>query len=377
MERPGIKRIERLDPWSIEDIEDYDRLIEVFGMEPVTDELLSQLPFKNRLFRRRLVFGHRDMGVIVEAVKLGREYAVMSGIKPTGEFHLGTKMTAEQMIYLQKLSGKSRVFYAIADIEAWEDNGLPIEQTREIAVDNVADILALGLDWKRSYIYRQSEEPRVMRWGYVFARGLTINLLEAIYGEKHVGMYMSALVQVGDILLPQHPEFGGPKPTIVPVGADQDPHIRLTRDLARKHSNLYKLVPPAAVYHKLQKALTGEAKMSKRDPMSYITLGDTPELVEKKIKNAFTGGRETAELQRRLGGRPEICVVYQLAVFHFIEDDEQVKRMYDECKSGVRLCGECKLEVAREAAEFISKHQEKKIEMLDLARQLLEEKPTF
>lgn len=366
--------VERLDPWSIEDIEDYDRLIEVFGMEPVTEELLKKLPFKNRIFRRKLAFGHRDLGMIIEALEKGEEYAVMSGIKPTGEFHLGTKMTAEQMIYFQRLSSKAVVFYAIADIEAWEDNGLPLEETREIAVDNVADILALGLDWRRCYVYRQSEEPRVMRWGYVFARGLTINLLESIYGMKHIGMYMSALVQVGDILLPQHPDFGGPKPTIVPVGADQDPHIRLTRDLARKHDELYRLIPPASVYHKLQKALTGEAKMSKRDPMSYITLSDSPELVERKIKNAFTGGRETAELQRRLGGIPEICVVYQLAVFHFIEDDERVRKIYEECKSGSRLCGECKLEVAREASKFISKHQEKKSEMLDLARQLLEEK---
>ena len=366
--------VERLDPWSVEDIEDYDRLIRVFGMEPVTDDILSKLPFLNRLFRRRLVFGHRDLGMIVEAIRGGREYAVMSGIKPTGEFHLGTKMTAEQMIYFQQLSGKAKVFYAIADIEAWEDNGLPLEETREIAVDNVADILALGLDWRRAYVYRQSEEPRVMRWGYVFGRGLTRSLLEAIYGEKHLGMYMSALVQVGDILLPQHPDFGGPKPTIVPVGADQDPHIRLTRDLARKYDSLYPLIPPAAVYHKLQKALTGEAKMSKRDPMSYITLNDAPDLVKKKVMNAFTGGRETAELQRRLGGRPEICVVYQLAVFHFIEDDARVERVYEECKAGVRLCGECKLEVALEAQEYVRRHQERKAEMKDLARQILEEK---
>ena len=362
-----------LDPWSIEDIQDYDRLMEVFGIEPITKDILQQFPFLNRLFRRRLVFGHRDLPIILNAIREGRVYAVMSGIKPTGEFHLGSKMTAEQIIFFQKLSDKSIVFYAVADIEAWEDNGLTLEETKEYAVDNVADLLALGLDPRRAYIYRQSEEPRVMKWGYFFARGLHLNTLEAIYGVKHLGMYMSAMVQVSDILLPQHPDFGGPKPTIVPVGADQDPHIRLTRDLAKKYDNLYRLVPPAAVYHKLQKALTGAAKMSKRDPMSYLTLNDPPNVIERKIRNAFTGGRETAELQRKLGGRPDICVIYQLMMFHFIEDDEHLKKIHEECITGKRLCGECKRELIEVIINYIEKHRERKEKFKDLARQLLEE----
>ena len=362
-----------LDPWSVEEVEDYDRLIEVFGIERVTDELLKSLPFLNRYMRRRIVFGHRGLWEIVKAIKENRPYAVMSGIKPTGEFHFGSKVTAEQIIYFQQLSPKAVAFYAVADIEAWEDNGLPLKVAREIAVDNVADLLALGIDPKRLYVYRQSEEERVLRLGYVFARGLTYNLLEAIYGEKHIGMYMSALIQVADILLPQLSDFGGPKPTIVPVGVDQDPHIRLTRDLARKYNKEYGFVPPSSVYHKLQRSLTGSGKMSKRDPMSYLTLNDGPKLIETKIKRAFTGGRETAELQRRLGGRPETCVVYQLWLFH-IDDDSKVGKVFEECKAGKRICGECKLELIELLNNFLERHRERKERFRELARELLESK---
>ncbi len=361
------------DPWSIEDVEDYDRLIKVFGMERVTKEIVERLPQPNRYFRRGIVFGHRDLNRIIKAIENGETYAVMSGIKPSGEFHFGSKMTAEQIIYFQKISSKAIAFYAIADIEAWEDNGLPLEKTREIAVDNLADLLALGVDTKRLYVYRQSEELRVLAWGAFFARGLTRNLLEAIYGEKHLGMYISAIIQVADILLPQHSSFGGPKPTIVPVGADQDPHIRLTRDIARKYDSLYNFIPPSAVYHKLQKSLGGEGKMSKRDPMGYLTLNDSPELARRKILRAFTGGRESVELQRKLGGMPEICVVYQTWLYH-VEDDDLVRRVFEECVMGKRICGECKLQLAEIIGKYLEEHQARKERFKDYARQLLEER---
>ena len=147
----------------------------------------------------------------------------MSGIKPSGNFHLGTKMTADDMVYFQSLSKRSTVFYCIADVEAYNDNGLSFAESSKIAVQNVADILALGLDPERAIVYKQSEEVRVMRLSAIFASSVTNNMLRAIYGERQIGLYLSALIQAGDILMPQLKEFGGPKPVLVPVGADQDP----------------------------------------------------------------------------------------------------------------------------------------------------------
>jgi len=359
-----------VDPFGTTLIEDYSKLFDLFGIEP-TEPLIPRFPKPNRYLRRRIDFGHRDLQKILQALEEGSDYAVMSGIKPTGEFHLGSKMTAEEIVYFQGLSRRARAFYCIADVEAYADNGIPMDKSVGIAVDNVADILALGLDPDRAHIYKQSTESRVSNLAFIFSRGVTRATLEAIYGEKPFGLYLSALVQAADILMPELSEFGGPKAVIVPVGADQDPHIRLTRDLARRFQEQFKFVLPGAVYHKLIRSLSGEVKMSKRDPMSLLTLNDPPELAEKKVLSCLTGGRSTAEEQRRLGGEIQKCVNYELALFHFIEDDRVVEKVYRECVTGARLCGECKAEVAGYVVRFLEGHQARKRSLRDVAVRLL------
>jgi len=356
-----------LDPFGTTLIEDYERLYKEFGIQPFRP-LLPQIPEPSAAMRRDVVFGHRDFERILTAMKERKDFAVMSGIKPTGEFHLGTLMTARQIIYFQRQGANA--FYCIADVEAYEDNNISFEQGEKNAVGNIADLLALGFDPKRGYIYRQSKEERVKNLAITLSRGVTLATMKAIYGERHMGIYLSALIQAGDILLPQLEDFGGPKPTIVPVGVDQDPHIRFTRDLAAKQGSF---IPPSSTLHKLIKALDGDPKMSKRTPMSSFTLEETPEIISKKISNAFTGGRPTAEEQRRLGANPDICPIYDLYLFHFFERDEDVVKLYEEeCRGGSILCGECKSRLIKIVTRFVKEHQRKRRQHIDKARETLE-----
>jgi len=366
----SIVEKDRLDPWGTSSIKDYGRLQSEFGIEPIAP-LLPRFRKPSPHLSRGIVFGHRDLGRILDAVDNNKPYAVMSGIKPTGNFHLGTKLTADDLVYFQSLSKKGTVFYCIADVEAYADNGLSFDETAKIALNNVADILALGLDPERAIVYFQSEEMRVMRLATVFSRGVTNNALRAIYGERPIGLYMSALVQAGDILMPQLSELGGPKPVLVPVGADQDPHIRLTRDLASRFRDEYGFIPPSSVYHRLFISLTGDQKMSKRNEDSILTLEDSQAAASRKVLTAFTGGRDTVEEQRRLGGRPDICPIYDLYRFHFARDDEHVERVYQECTKGIRLCGECKQEANGLVKEFLSEHRKKRDSMMGDAEELL------
>ena len=359
-----------LDPWGTSTIKDYARLQSEFGIEPVAP-LLPRFRRPSPHLSRGIDFGQRDLVRVLDAVDKNKPYAVMSGIKPTGDFHLGTKMTADDMIYFQSLSKKGTVFYAVADVEAYADNGLSFEQTSKIATRNVADILALGLDPDRAVVYLQSEELKVMRLGTVFSKGVTNNMLRAIYGERQIGLYMAALYQAGDILMPQLPELGGPKPVLVPVGADQDPHIRLSRDLAARYHEEYGFIPPSSIYHRLMLSLNGSDKMSKRAADSLLTLDDSQKDATKKISTAFTGGRDTVEEQRRLGGRADICPVYDLYRFHFARDDEHVERVYQECTKGIRLCGECKQEAMGLVKEFLSEHQRKREALMKDAKDLM------
>ena len=222
-----------LDPWGTTVVEDYNRLYEEFGIQRFKP-LLAEIPNQSMYMRRGVIFGHRDFKRVLENMKRHEKFAVMSGIKPTGEFHLGTLMTAREIIYFQQQGATA--FYCIADIEAYEDNKIPFEKSEKIAVGNVADLLALGFDPKRGCIYRQYKEQRVRDLAVLFGRSVTLATMKAIYGERNIGLYLSALVQAGDILMPQLEDFYGPKPTVVPVGIDQDALLRLTRDLASKFS---------------------------------------------------------------------------------------------------------------------------------------------
>lgn len=353
---------------------DYERAMEEFGIKPVQEiPALAKLSPEqiHRNIKRGILNGHTDADRIFQCILDKKPYAILTGIKPTGEYHIGSLITCSEVIYFQKSGGE--VFFCIADIEGYCANGIPLKKGMEIAIDNVADILALGLDLEGTHIYRQSETIQVLRLGPIFADKVTYNMIKAIYGERRFGLYQSALIQAGDILLPQLEEFGGPKPTITPIGYDQAPHSRLTRDLARKqeYRDTYGFLMPSFTFHTLIEGLDGSEKMSKRNEMSIFTLNEDEKSLKRKIMNAFTGGRNTAEEQRKLGGQPEICRIFDLYKYFFIEKEEALKERERLCRSGEILCGECKKYCLQIVQEFITNHQEIKQSKLDIARELV------
>jgi tryptophanyl-tRNA synthetase len=111
--------------------------------------------------------------------------------------------------------------------------------------------------------------------------------------------------------------------------------------------------------------------MSKRSPMGYFTLDENPETIANKISNAFTGGRPTIKEQREKGGIPEKCPVYEIDVFHFVEDDNEITKTYHECKTGKLLCGEHKKRTIEYVLKFVKEHREKRKKCIDKAREIL------
>ena len=350
--------------------DDYAYLMTEFGIEPIQD-LLPEIPDPHIYMTRGVMFGHTDLGRVIEAIRKKRPFAVMTGIKPSSYYHLGSFITASEVIYFQEQG--AHVSFCIADIESYADGRQTPQETTKYAIDNIADALALGLDPKKGYIYRQSEELDVVRLGSIFSAHVTYNMMKGLYGERSFGHYQSALIQAGDILLPQLERFGGPKPTVTPVGADQAPHSRLTRDLAKKEvfQKLYGFFPSSFTFHYLLKGLDGSDKMSKRTPMSFFNFQEEDALIKKKVMNALTGGRDTVEEHRRLGGRPDICRNFDLGKYFFIQSDKELADLREECTSGRILCGECKMRMLDRILEFKHKHNAKKEKMQDLARAIV------
>jgi tryptophanyl-tRNA synthetase len=382
--------------------------------------------------KRRVIFGHRNYDSVVSAMNGGRPFAVMSGFMPTGRAHFGHMMVMNEIIWHQRHGGDA--FVAIANMEAHAVRGISWARCREYGIDEyILSLIALGFE-PSGHIYFQSEDMGVRNLAFELAIAANFSETSAIYGfsgETSIAHMQSVMVQAADILHPQLKEYGGPKPVVIPVGSDQDAHIRLTRDLAYRmrrflveerdgyisvrgkaagqelikeaadrlkaagyekikayaeHLDVlrprsreqslsdaaneidslirefelsvgeYGFMPPASIYHRFMTGLTG-GKMSSSKPDSHIALTEEPKEAAKKAMKAVTGGKQSLDQQRKEGGEPEKCSIYELMVFHLSDDDREMEEMYEECKSGKRMCGTCKKEVAERISRFLTSHQ--------------------
>ncbi|HJH31567.1 MAG TPA: tryptophan--tRNA ligase [Methanosarcinaceae archaeon] len=426
----------KLDPWGTVNIDNYSKLFKEFGILPF-DTVYPEISRPHKYMRRNVIFGHRSYDLITGAMKKGTPFSVMSGFMPSGKVHFGGKMVMDEIIWHQQMGGDA--FVGIADRESHSVRGMSWEKCRELGINEyILSLIALGFK-PDGLIYFQSESSSVK--DLAFELGIKVNFseLSAIYGfsgETNISHMISALTQSADILQPQLSDFGGPKPTVIPVGADQDPHIRLTRGLGHK-MNMFKIdgredgkgnhyisvrgkaapegalaevaervpgnaklfeghvdvfgiddfpaiidvvrqveldfggygfMPTAATYHRFMSGLQG-GKMSSSIPQSHIALTDDPKEAAKKVKRAMTGGRVTLDEQKKLGGEPDKCSVYELLLFHLIDDDKELMEIHSECVSGKRMCGSCKSLASELMSDFLTEHQE----LRELARDRLDE----
>jgi tryptophanyl-tRNA synthetase len=129
-------------------------------------------------------------------------------------------------------------------------------------------------------------------------------------------------------------------------------------------------VPPSATFHRFMTGLQG-GKMSSSKPETSIFLTEAPATAEKKLRASVTGGRATAEEQRRIGAEPLKCPVYELYLYHLAKDDAHLATVFDECSTGKRLCGGCKAEASTLLLEFLKAHKEKRDETAYLITEIV------
>jgi tryptophanyl-tRNA synthetase len=364
-----------VNPWEVKGDIDYDKLIKEFGLQP-----LKYLPDKFQempLFRRGIIFAHRDFKRIADAIEQRQPFIMMTGLMPSGKMHFGHKMVADQIIFYQSLGAK--VYLCAADIEAYNSRNPNMQELRECAIkEYLTNYVALGLDLKKCDFYFQSKRSNEGRKSNAYyslanmlARHATFNEFKAVYGEISPGKMSCALLQASDMLHPQLPEFDGPLPVIVPVGTDQDPHLRLARDLSQRIKE-FNFVQLSSTYHKFMPGLGG-GKMSSSDPTSFIALTDTPEEAAKKIKKyAFSGGQATLEEHRKKGGNPDIDVSFQMLRYGLEPDDKKLQQIYDDYKSGKLLSGELKQILIDKITIFLKEHQERRKKAEKIVEKFLE-----
>ena len=362
-----------IDPWGDVELGNYSEKMDKFGIEPI-EEIQDRLP-DHRFIRRGIVFGHRGLDELLDARDENEDFAMITGIMPSGVFHFGHKCVVDQIKMYQEMG--AQVTIAAADIEAYNTRDMSLEEARELVVEEyLKNYVALGIDLEDVDFYFQSEAGNDhLARAAMFGRYLTQNEMEATYGSANPGKMSSAQVQYADILRPQFEENGGPKPTVVPVGIDQDPHIRLTREVARKYRDR-DFVKPGSTYNKFMRGLQG-GKMSSSNPKSYIALTDSVEEAKEKIDQAKTGGKDSLEEHREKGADVEEDMVFELLAFHLIKEDDELERIREEYVSGEMLSGELK-QIAKEKIEdFLVEHQKKREEAEQEVEQYIEENFDF
>ena len=348
-------------PWHVEGDIDYDKLIKQFGTQKISNELLSKLQKitgeDHFMLRRGVFFSHRDLNLILENYETGKEFFLYTGRGPSGHTHIGHLIPWVFAKWLQDKFHVNMYFQLTDDEKFFAKQDLSLNQTTNFALENALDFIALGFKPKNTKIIVNTKNIKTLYpIAAQVAKKINFSNTKAVFGftnDTNLGMIFYTCLQSA-------PCFIEGKQVLIPLGVDQDPHFRITRDIAPKINK----TKPALIHNIMIPSLLGPGgKMSASDEKSTIYTTDSPEVVKKKInKYAFSGGQPDIDEHRKIGGDPDIDVSYQYLRIFFEQDDSKLKKIYDDYKSGKMLTGELKSILIEKINEFLSLHQEKREE---------------
>ena len=259
---------------------------------------------------------------------------IFSGIQPTGNLQLGNYLGAlKNWVMLQH---DYECIYCVVDLHAitvWQEPTELASNTREVT----AGLIASGLDPKTNVIFNQSQVSQHSELAWIFSCVSRLGWLKRMtqFKEKagkdqesaSVGLYSYPNLMAADILIY--------KATHVPVGEDQKQHLELTRDIAHKFNNDFKVdffpLPEPLILGNATRVMSlrdGTKKMSKSDPSesSRINMTDGPDEIARKIRKAKTDPDVLPANPKGLENRPEAANLF--AVFSALAD----KSVEEVCK---------------------------------------------
>lgn len=263
---------------------------------------------------------------------------ILTGDRPTGRLHLGHYVgSLKNRVQLQE---KYESYFIIADLHSLTTKPYKedILKMRENVYEMVLDYLACGIDPHKTTIYLQSAVPAVYEMNLIFEMLISLNRLTGLPSLKDMarnahmdadsvpfGLIGYPVLQTADILMP--------RAHLVPVGKDNEPHIELARDIARRFNQYYgEVFPMPEVLLSEVPTLVGtdnKGKMSK-SAGNVIYLADEAKVVEKKVTGMFTDpNRISADVPGTVEGNP-------VFIYHdvFNDNKEEVQFLKDRYREG-------------------------------------------
>ena len=356
-------------PWEVRGKVNYERLIREFGTQPLTEELLKKVAkYTGKLhlqLQRRIFFSHRDLDTVLDLYDKGTKFVLYTGRGPSGPVHIGHLVPWIFTLHLQE-KFDTRLYFQMTDDEKFlTEDELELKYTKKYAYENALDLIALGFKPERTFIiYDIQDIDFLYDITLEVAKRITYSTAKATFGfedSTNIGWVFWPAIQAAPCFI--HKKLTGENvPALIPAAIDQDPYWRVTRDIAQK-IGYYK---PAQIHCRFLPGLGVGGKMSASEPETSIFTMDPPEVVKRKIWNAFTGGKGTAAEQRKTGADPAICTVSQYFFYLFEQEDEKLAERERRCKAGEILCGECKTDLIERLNKFLAEHQRRREKAKDV-----------
>ncbi|KAI0398333.1 tryptophanyl-tRNA synthetase [Xylariaceae sp. FL0594] len=389
-----------VDPWNVsgevgEDGKvkaiDYKKLVEEFGTKLIDEELLQRFERvtgqkPHRFLRRQIVFSHREFEVILDKYEKGEPFFLYTGRGPSSDsMHIGHTQIFDFCKWLQDVFDVPLVIMLTDDEKFLFSEKRTVEEVIGYAKDNARDIISIGFDPEKTFIFSDYEYMGGAFYRNVtrFSKLVTYNVAKAVFGfneSSNIGKIHFASVQGSTSFASSFPHIFGENeketakiPCLIPCAIDQDPYFRLTRDCATR----LKYAKPSLIHSRFLDALQGPgSKMSASIDSSAIFMKDTPNQIKNKInKYAFSGGQETAEEQRELGGNPDVDVAYQYLQF-FMEDDEELAKLGQDYREGKLLTGELKAICIKHLQDYVAAFQDRRAKATeDVVKQFMTVRP--
>ncbi len=294
---------------------------------------------------------------------------ILSGMRPTGEMHLGHLVGA--LSNWAQMQDEYECFYCIVDWHALMSEYKDSKPIAGYVRSNLADWIACGIDPEKSVIFVQSHVHEHLELFLVLSCVADLPRVERVptfreqveaLKEKDVYTYAFLgypVLQAADILVY--------KADTVPVGDDQLPHLELARELVRRFHSFTK----SSVFPEPQGKLTevprllglDRRKMSKSYG-NYIALSDPPDTIRKKVATMIT---DEQRIKRTDPGRPDICNV---CAYHGVFNEANRERVEEECRTAARGCVDCKKELSEVLIRRLEPIRKRREELLSDASEL-------
>lgn len=365
-------------PWEVSGGEggiDYAKLIRDFGCSAITPELVNRIESltgarAHRFLRRGLFFSHRDLNALLDKYEKGQPFYLYTGRGPSSEsLHLGHLVPFMFTKWLQDTFNVPLVIQLTDDEKYFFKENLTLEEAHRLAFENARDIIAIGFDLNKTFIFSDLDYigtmyPNICR----IQKKITYNQSRAVFGfqgSDNVGKSAFPAIQAAPSFSSSFPTIFGENSNVmclIPQAIDQDPYFRVTRDVAPRLGYL----KPALIHSKFFPSLQGhKTKMSGSVATSSIYVSDSPEEIDSKImKHCFSGGKDNIEEHRKFGADLSVDVAYEY-LRYMLEDDAMLESIGTRYAKGELLTGEVKKMLITELQNIVKNHKENRAKVTD------------